>query len=96
MAWRLRQKPLILRLQRKPSAGVSERGSDANPVIAVANFSDFETPDPFNGVSEYVVPNWPGRTDFLWREVSQGRDVPPEWVGREPLFRWEVKVYAHR
>jgi pullulanase len=75
---------------------VWQRGSDTNPVIIVANFSDFETADPFNGVSEYVVPNWPGRTGFLWREVSQARDVPPERVAREPLFRWEAKVYAHR
>ena len=75
---------------------VWQRGSDDNPVIVVANFSDFQTDNPFNGVSEYVVPNWPGRTNFQWREVSQGRDVPPQWVGREPLFAWEAKVYAHR
>ena len=75
---------------------VWQRGSDDNPVIVVANFSDFQTDNPFNGVSEYGVPNWPGRTNFQWREVSQGRDVPPEWVGREPLFPWEAKVYAHR
>jgi pullulanase len=75
---------------------VWQRGGDDNPVIVVANFSDFQTADPFNGVSEYVVPNWPGRTDFQWREASQGRDVPPEWAGREPLFAWEAKVYVHR
>jgi pullulanase len=75
---------------------VWQRGSDENPVIVVANFSDFQTNDPFNGISEYVVPNWPRRDQFDWREVSQGRDVPHEWVGREPLFPWEAKVYAHR
>ena len=41
------------------------------------------------------MPGWPataaGRS---WREVTQDRDVPPEWVGREPLFPWEAKVYA--
>jgi glycosidase len=75
---------------------VWQRGSDANPVIVVANFSDFQTDNPFNGVSEYVVPDWPGRASFSWREISQGRDVPTGWVGREPVFAWEAKVYAHR
>ena len=75
---------------------VWQRGSEDNPVIVVANFSDFQTDNPFNGVSEYVVPNWPHRTDFQWHEVSQERNVPPEWVGREPLFPSEAKVYAHR
>jgi 1,4-alpha-glucan branching enzyme len=74
---------------------VWQRGTADNPVVVVANFSAFETDSPFNGVSEYVVPNWPRRRGFLWREVSQGRDVPPEWVGREPLFPWEAKVYVH-
>jgi 1,4-alpha-glucan branching enzyme len=64
-------------------------------VVVVANFSDFETADPFNPESEYVVRNWPetpaGRQ---WREVTQDRRVPQEWVGREPIFRWEAKVYA--
>lgn len=75
---------------------VWQRGSDDNPVIIVANFSDFQTDNPSNGISEYVVPNWPRPADFQWCEVSQGRDVPPEWVAREPLFPWEAKVYAHR
>ena len=61
--------------------------------VVVANFSDFATPP--GASAEYVVHNWPatppGRT---WREVSQDRDVPPEWVGREPIFGWEAKVYA--
>ena len=74
---------------------VWQRGSDDNPVVVVANFSNFQTDDPFNGITEYVVPNWPRRDQFDWREVSQERDVPHEWVGREPLFPWEAKVYAH-
>jgi pullulanase len=69
---------------------VWQRGGDDNPVVVVANFSDFESGP------EYVVPNWPRRPDFLWREVSQGRDVPAEWTAREPLFAWEAKVYVHR
>jgi pullulanase len=75
---------------------VWQRGSDSDPVIVVANFSDFQTDDPFNPSSQYVVPNWPHREDLLWREVSQQRDVPPPFVGREPLFPWEAKVYARR
>ncbi len=72
-----------------------QRGSDENPVIVVANFSDFQTEDPFNGLAEYVVPNWPGRDQFTWREISQNRQVSPQWIAREPLFAWEAKVYAH-
>jgi hypothetical protein len=41
-----------------------------------------------------VVPNWPHRQDFAWREVSQNRSVPAQFVGRESLFPWEAKVYA--
>lgn len=29
-----------------------------------------------------------------WREITQERDVPPQKVGREPIFPWEAKVYA--
>jgi len=58
-----------------------------------ANSSDHTTPS--GPSAEYVVPTWPltspGRR---WREVTQDRDVPPEWVGREPIFSWEAKVYA--
>ena len=73
-----------------------QRGVDDNPVVVVANFSGFQTDDPFNPDSEYVVANWPRRDDFDWKEVSRGRDVPKEWVGRESLFPWEAKVYIHR
>ncbi|KLU84453.1 hypothetical protein MAPG_03495 [Magnaporthiopsis poae ATCC 64411] len=59
------------------------------PVVVVANFTDSATPG-----TEYVVPNWPGRDQPGWREVTQSRDVPKEWVGREPLMAWEAKVYT--
>ena len=26
--------------------------------------------------------------------ITQDRDVPREWVGREPIYAWEAKVYA--
>jgi pullulanase len=68
-------------------------GSD--PVVVLANFSDFVTTDAGSPSAEYVVHNWPptpaGRH---WREVTQNRDVPPAYVGREPIFPWEAKVYT--
>jgi len=67
-----------------------------DPVVVVANFSDYATPNGLTDPSaEYVVANWPvtpaGRS---WREVTQQRDVPPAQVGREPIFPWEAKVYT--
>jgi pullulanase len=66
-----------------------------DPVVVVANFSDFGTPNASSPSAEYKVNNWPptppGRR---WREITQDRIVPPEWVGREPIFPWEAKVYA--
>jgi 1,4-alpha-glucan branching enzyme len=61
-----------------------------DPVVVVANFSDVTPPG-----AEYVVPNWPATpAGRRWREVTQNRDVPAAWIGREPLFPWEAKVYA--
>src|SRR5512141_2056995 len=68
--------------------------ADQDPVVVVANFSDFGT-DLSLPEAEYRVPNWPetppGRS---WREVTQDRAVPAAWVGREPIFPWEAKVYT--
>jgi glycosidase len=65
------------------------------PVVVVANFSDYGTPDPFDPASEYRVHNWPATpAGGSWREVTQMRAVPAEWVGREPIFPWEAKVYT--
>jgi hypothetical protein len=62
-------------------------------VVVVANFSDWASPTHPGAV--YVVPNWPSTpAGHRWREVPQNRTIPPEWVGREPLFAWEAKVYA--
>jgi len=64
-------------------------------VVVVANFSDYGTPEPFGPGAEYVVPNWPATpAGRRWREMSQGYDVAPGQVGREPIFPWEAKVYA--
>lgn len=65
------------------------RGGGGFPVVVVVNLSDEDTPG-----AEYVVPNWPGREKAGWREVSQKREVPADWVGREPLLRWEAKIYT--
>ncbi len=66
-------------------------GSSGTPsVVVVANFTDDDTPG-----TEYNVPNWPDRDVAGWREISQDRDVPAEWVGKEPLYAWEAKIYTH-
>lgn len=71
------------------------RGVGDQSVIVVANFSEYGTPNPTSPTAEYVVPNWsPTPTGRRWREVTQDRTVPPQWVGREPIYPWEAKVYA--
>ncbi len=75
---------------------VWQRGQSASGRLAVvvANFSDWGS-DVGNPGAEYVVPTWPATPPGRrWREITQNRDVPPEWVGREPLYPWEAKVYA--
>ena len=71
------------------------RGTADDPVVVVANFSDWQTENPASPTAEYVIPGWPvtpgGRH---WREVTQARDVPAEWAGREPVYAWEAKVYT--
>jgi pullulanase len=42
-----------------------------------------------------TLENWPERHRSDWREVTQNRNVPREWVGREPLMHWEAKVYTY-
>ncbi len=63
---------------------------DRHPIVVVANFSDWGT-DVSAAGAEYVVPRWPATpVGKKWREVTQGREVPPAWVGREPIFPWGV------
>jgi pullulanase len=70
---------------------VWQRGYGDKLVVVVANFSDYGTPPG----SEYRVPNWPGTPGGKqWKEITQDRIVPPEWIGREGIFPWEAKVYA--
>jgi len=73
------------------------RGREAldDPVVVVANFSDWGTADAGNPAAEYVVSNWPATPPGRkWREITKDRRVPADRVGREPLFPWEAKVYA--
>jgi 1,4-alpha-glucan branching enzyme len=68
--------------------------ADQDPVIVVANFSDWGTDTSAPGAN-YAVNNWPSTpAEKSWREVTQGRPVPNEWIGREPIFPWEAKVYT--
>ncbi len=71
---------------------VWQRGHKADQlVVVVANFSDYGTPPG----SEYKVPNWPATpTGKQWKEITQERIVPAEWVGKEGIIPWEAKVYA--
>ena len=66
-----------------------------DPVVVVANFSDYQTPDGLTDPNaSYIVPNWPALTAGRgWLEVTQDRAVLPGQAGREPLFAWEAKVY---
>jgi 1,4-alpha-glucan branching enzyme len=70
---------------------VWQRGTGAQSVIVVANFSDYGSPPDF----EYRVLNWPETpVDKQWQEITQEREVPDAWIGREPIFPWEAKVYT--
>jgi 1,4-alpha-glucan branching enzyme len=71
------------------------RPGSASQVVVVANFSDFQTANADSPGAEYRVSNWPAApAGRKWREITQARDVPNEWVGREPIFAWEAKIYA--
>lgn len=68
-------------------------GAQDLPVIVVANFSDFASASG----TDYRIPTWPLPTpeNKRWVDVSQGaRAVDPRFVGREPIFSWEAKVYT--
>jgi hypothetical protein len=70
-------------------------GAGVDPVVVVANFSEWGTPNPADPFSEYVVNNWPAvPADREWREITRMRRVPREWAGREPIYPWEAKVYT--
>ena len=69
--------------------------SSTQPVVVVANFSDFTSEDANTPNGEYIVHNWPATpAGRQWKEITQDRMVPPEWVGRESIVAWEAKVYT--
>jgi 1,4-alpha-glucan branching enzyme len=73
---------------------VWKRGSENDPVIVVANFSDFTTPHALTPGAEYFVPNWPPTpAGSHWFEVTQGRPVTTGRHDKEAIFAWEAKVY---
>ncbi|CZT50159.1 uncharacterized protein RSE6_11099 [Rhynchosporium secalis] len=61
-------------------------------VVVVANFTGEDL--GMGEGQEYVVNGWPEREKGGWREVTTGREVSGEWVGREPLGAWECMVYT--
>jgi 1,4-alpha-glucan branching enzyme len=74
-----------------------KRGRDGidDPVVVVANFSDWGTNDPLNPASHYDVANWPATPPGRdWREITKSRQVAPGMAGHESLFPWEAKVYT--
>lgn len=74
---------------RRIAAWVRGKPGVQDLVVVAANFSGCYTPGP-----EYVIRNWPATPPGKkWREITQVRDVPEYWAGREPLYPWEAKVY---
>ncbi len=70
------------------------RGPASDPVVVVANFSDYTTPNALSPGAEYVTPKWPATpAGSHWFEVTRGRDVKTGRHDREPVFAWEAKVY---
>lgn len=72
---------------------VWKRGTD-NPVVVVANFSDYATPGAPAPGTEYIVPNWPPTpAGQHWYEATQQRHIATGLHNRESIFAWEAKVY---
>ena len=70
-------------------------GPADDPVVVVANFSDWPTDDQASPQAEYVVAGWPSTPDGRsWIEITESREVPAERIGREPVSAWGAKVYA--
>lgn len=68
--------------------------NSSKPVIVVANFSDWGS-NISNPLAEYKIPNWPHNLgNNNWVEITQNRIVDPNWVGREPIYPWEAKIYT--
>lgn len=69
-------------------------GVGQDPVVVVANFSDWGS-DVSQPGAEYRINAWPTLpAGKKWTEISQGYSVTAGWEGREPIHPWEAKVYA--
>lgn len=69
-------------------------GPGQDPVVVVANFSDWGS-DVSQPGAEYRINNWPtSPVGKKWIEITQGYSVGNGWEGREPIYPWEAKVYA--
>jgi pullulanase len=72
---------------------VWKRGT-SDPVVVVANFSDYTTPFAPGPHAEYFVPNWPFTpAGQQWYEVTQDRPIENGKPDRDSIFAWEAKVY---
>lgn len=70
------------------------RPGAGDALVVVANFSDYTSVGLGTG-GEYRVPGWPSTpAGKRWREITQQRDISPDWVGREAIAAWEAKVYC--
>ena len=73
---------------------VWKRGTNANPVVVVANFSGYTTPNALAAGAEYRVRDWPTTPPGnRWFELTQSRKVTNGQQDKEPIFAWEAKVY---
>jgi pullulanase len=70
-------------------------GGETLPVVVVANFSGVKPEGDKYEIARLIsMAERVGGKEVKWRDVGQGRKIDAEWVGREPLFPWEAKVYA--
>ena len=71
-------------------AWVRGRPGIDDPIVVVANFSGTGTWGP-----RYDIPRWPETpVGKHWHEFTQDRDVPADWIGAEPMYPWEAKIYG--
>jgi pullulanase len=72
---------------------VWKRGT-SDPVVVVANFSEYTTPFAPGPNTEYLVPNWPYTPPgHHWFEVTQNRHLRNSRPDKDAVFAWEAKVY---
>jgi pullulanase len=87
-------KQVMAWIRGNANSGVDGGAGTADLIVVLANFSDYGTPNPTDPAAQYVVSNWPATPPGgSWREISQGYAVPTEWIGKEPIYPWEAKVY---